>query len=95
MTIAAVPEEVPALVRVPNPDDMDDVTFCKHLNARHADGLPDGFTLSTDPELTDEYVAECWRLWHERMHRMPVYDGSGFRRPEFDHTHKVPKERTR
>lgn len=85
----AVPEEMPALVRVPHPDDMDAETFCKHVNARHAGGLPDGFALS--PELTDEYVADCWRRWHERMHRMPSYDGSGFRKPEFDHTHKEPQ----
>ena len=73
------------IVRVPHPDDMDTETFCKHVNARHAGSLPDGFTLARP---LDGYTKECWLRWHERIHRLPSYDGSGFSIPELDHTHK-------
>jgi hypothetical protein len=87
MTTVAEPAEV---VRVPHPDDMGTDTFCKHLNARHAHSIPEGFTIL--PDELDEYTEDCWRLWHERMHRLPVYDGSSFRVPDDGgHTHK-PRE---
>jgi hypothetical protein len=93
MTIQIEPAEEPVeKVRVPNPEDMDLYIFCKHVNYRHGHSLPEGFELS--PERMSPYVAECWRRWHERMHRDPSFIGDGFYTAEdsLDHTHKEAGE---
>jgi hypothetical protein len=63
---AIIPEE--EVVNVPHPDDMDRETFIKHVAARHKDSLPEGHDLTAD-EMT-AYVEECWRRFHERLHRL-------------------------
>jgi hypothetical protein len=77
---AVTDEEV---IYVPHPDDMDRETFIKHVTARHADSMPDGFDLSAD-RMTD-YVEDCWRRFHERLHRLrtPTHD-------RYEHDHRLP-----
>jgi len=77
-------QTLPEIVRVPHPDDMDVETFLKHVKARHADSLPEGFDLT--PEEMTEYVEECWRRFHERLHRLRPGPNGGY-----DHDHKVRK----
>jgi hypothetical protein len=76
-------QTLPEVVRVPHPDDMDLITFIKHFGARHADSLPEGYALS--PERMTPYVEECWRRFHERLHRLRTGPNGGY-----DHDHKAP-----
>jgi hypothetical protein len=78
---AVTDEEV---VYVPHPDDMDRETFLKHVAARHSDSMPDGFDLSAD-RMT-EYVEECWRRFHERLHRLRTGPHGGY-----EHDHRAPR----
>ena len=48
--------------------------LCKHLNARHAHSIPEGFTIL--PDELDEYTEDCWRLWHERNLRFWICRGT-------------------
>lgn len=82
MAIAMPEETATEVIRVPHPDDMDTETFCKHFSVRHPESLPEGFTLSPD---MDEYVEECWRRFHERLHRLRLSSDP------YEHAHKLPR----
>ena len=65
------PLKHPDPVVVPDADDMDDATFCKHLEKRHAHEVH----MSPDGTLT-RYAMEAWinnfRTFHERLHDIAV-----------------------
>jgi hypothetical protein len=82
MTTVQDTEEARKL-RLPNTEDMSTAHFCGHQNLRHKDNMPEGFVLSPD-ELTP-YVEECWRLFHERLHRLRFPD-------DYDHEHIAKAE---
>jgi hypothetical protein len=54
---------------VPNADDMDTDIFCMHMTHRHLDSLGGLGYLS--PTI-DEYVEECYRIFHDRLHKVRV-----------------------
>lgn len=58
--------ELPARNMVVSTDDMDDETFIKHFNARHADQLP-GIT-SIIPCI-DQETLNTYRTFHSHLHR--------------------------
>lgn len=55
-------QELPMVV---SPDEMDDDTFIKHFNARHADQLP-GIT-SIIPCI-DPGTLHTYRIFHDKLH---------------------------
>jgi DNA-directed RNA polymerase subunit F len=74
----------PEVVRVPSAEDMDLVTFCRHMTLRHADSL--GGMSKLDPEKLSPYVEDLYRIFHDRIH-----DGTLFPGRQFDHVHKAPR----
>jgi hypothetical protein len=56
-------------VTVAAPEDMDDETFIKHLNARHA---PEDFAGLR--ALTTARLDSAYRTYHERCHNQFEYD---------------------
>lgn len=52
---------------VVNPDDMDDETFVKHYNARHADQLAGLAELGAYP--LNDHMIGMWRIAHDHFHR--------------------------
>jgi hypothetical protein len=75
--------EVAERLRLPNPDDMSIVHFFQHMMLRHGDSMPEGFVLR--PDAVSAYVEECWRLFHERLHRLRAPDN-------YDHRHIAKRE---
>lgn len=71
-------------VRVPSADDMDLDIFCLHMTARHADSL--GGLSRLEPERLNEYVEECYRIFHDKLHGEPLLFHH-----EFDHEHRKPR----
>ena len=76
-------QTLPEVVRVPNADDMDLHTFCRHMSARHADSL--GGMTQLKPERLSPYVEELYRTFHDKVH-----DGTLIPGREFDHYHREP-----
>ena len=80
-------------VYVPAADDMDLETFCLHMTHRHADSL--GGLAELDPERLDNYLEECYRSFHDKLHELrPDARGNlvqtlGYR--VFDHEHRSPR----
>lgn len=58
------------IITVPSIDDMDNETFLKHMDARHAADVIDG-PLSAHPDRADEWVAP-YRAFHERLHELAL-----------------------
>ena len=81
-------QPLPEIARVPHPDDMDLELFIKHFAARHADSLPKDYRLSS-ANMTP-YVEDCWRRFHERLHRLRTGPNGGY-----EHEHKVPASRSK
>jgi len=54
-------------VTVINADDMAEDTFRKHMSIRHATSLG-GFRGL--PPFRSDYVEECWRTFHDTLHRL-------------------------
>lgn len=50
-------------------DEMDSVAFAKHMTYRHLDSLG-GLSYLSDS--LDEYVEECYRIFHDRLHRIRI-----------------------
>jgi hypothetical protein len=63
-------EEAAAQTRVRNADRMDKETFCLHMTHRHSDSLG-GLAVLLPDHMTD-YVEECWRRFHERLHAVRI-----------------------
>ncbi len=55
---------------VPAADDMDDDTFVLHFNKRHRDSL--GGLTALRLQFLTPYVMECYRIFHERLHRVRI-----------------------
>ncbi len=55
---------------VRSPDDMDNETFAKHMNTRHADSLGglQRLALASNPS----GLADTWRAFHRRLHMFRV-----------------------
>lgn len=60
-------------------EDMDDETFIKHFNKRHADQLPG--LVAILPSIDQETLL-CYRLFHEHLHN--------WLRMEMPHEHSNP-----
>jgi hypothetical protein len=54
---------------VRNASDMDQYSFRKHMALRHSDS--GGYRHI--PPFPSEYVEECWRTFHETLHRLHLY----------------------
>lgn len=69
-------------VEVPLADDMDDETFLKHIEHRHADECK-------VEEFLHRHAVEAWvtsyRAYHERLHKIAVPG-------QHDHTHEEDDE---
>jgi hypothetical protein len=57
-------------ITVRNADDMDPYNFRKHMELRHPDSLGGSPRLYPFPS---EYVEECWRTFHDTLHRLELY----------------------
>lgn len=57
-------------VAVRNADDMDSYNFRKHMDFRHSNSLG-GFRRL--PPFPNAYVEECWRSFHDTLHRLHLY----------------------
>ena len=66
----------PQLTVVPAAEDMDDMTFAKHMTLRHRQSLGGLSSLSVKPN-----VIPAWRSFHRHLHRLAVPG-------QFDHIHK-------
>jgi hypothetical protein len=66
------------MTTVPSIDDMDNETFLKHMDARHASDFRNG-PLSAHPDTADEWVGP-YREFHERLHELAVPG-------QYDHEH--------
>lgn len=53
---------------VQNADEMDDDTFCMHMNKRHSSSL--GGLASIEPVAPG--TTDAWRSFHDRLHRLRV-----------------------
>lgn len=74
-------ERVPALVEVVVPaDEMDDETFCKHMNYRHLQDL--GLNRIEHHERTLPGYYATLRAYHERLHALAL-------RGTYNHEHGV------
>jgi len=62
------------MATVPHADDMDDETFCRHMNLRHRDSLGGLDSLWVVPDVID-----AWRFFHKRLHHL--------RQMDYDHEH--------
>lgn len=51
-------------------ESMDDETFAKHMEKRHADSL--GYIIGLKTVLGDEMLVRMWRLFHGHLHRWRV-----------------------
>lgn len=69
------PEDI---VIVPNIDTMDNETFLKHMDKRHADQILNG-PLSDSPYIVDGWVGP-YRAFHENLHNI-AHPG------QYDHEH--------
>lgn len=69
------PEEV---ISVPSADDMDNETFLRHMDARHAHEVLNG-PLSVDPSPVDAWVSP-YRAFHDNLHAIAVPG-------QYDHEH--------
>jgi hypothetical protein len=58
-------EEVHLVV---NADGMDDDIFIMHMNKRHRDSLGGLLRIW----FTSEYMTECWRVFHDRLHQLRI-----------------------
>jgi hypothetical protein len=67
------------VVEVPSIDDMDDDTFCKHMDLRHAESLSTAGPLSNHPDRAPEWIGP-YRVFHDRLHDIAVPG-------QFDHEH--------
>ena len=67
MSVLEEPEE---FITVRNADDMNYEIFRKHMNIRHPESL--GGLIALPPSLS-EYVEECWRTFHDTIHRLSTY----------------------
>ena len=66
------------MVTVPSADDMDNETFLRHMDARHAADVKDG-PLSVHPDSVDAWV-DPYRAFHDRLHDIAVPG-------QYDHEH--------
>jgi len=71
VSIMPVQQEVQVVV---NADRMDDETFLLHMNKRHRDSLGGLLRIW----FINEYITECWRIFHDRLHRFRI---------DFEHEH--------
>jgi hypothetical protein len=60
---------VPEKELVANADEMDKSAFAKHMTYRHIDSLGGLNYLS---ENLDDYVEECYRIFHDRLHETRI-----------------------
>jgi hypothetical protein len=67
------------IVTVPSIDDMDDDTFCRHMDARHSESLSNAGPLSAHPDRAPEWVLP-YRAYHDRLHDIAVPG-------QYDHEH--------
>lgn len=51
-------------------EDMDDETFVKHMEARHADSL--GYMMGLKTVLSDHHLLRLWQLYHGHLHRWRI-----------------------
>jgi len=70
-------ENVDLKIVVRNADDMDEWNFRKHMSVRHSESLAGQYTL---PPFASDYVEECYRTFHDTIHRLSLYG-------EVDHEH--------
>jgi hypothetical protein len=70
-------EEMTDIITVRNADDMGPDTFRKHMDYRHRASLGGLIYL---PPFPSDYVEECWRTFHDTLHRLGLQD-------DIDHNH--------
>lgn len=58
------------MLSIPNTDEMDNETFLKHMDARHADEVK-CHPLSNHPDRHDNWVGP-YRAFHERLHDLAL-----------------------
>ena len=59
---------------VVNADSMEYPIFRKHMSLRHPDSIGG---IESLPDALDEYVEECWRAFHDTVHRLSLYGAMG------------------
>jgi hypothetical protein len=74
------PEDV---VTVPNPEDMDDETFLKHIDKRHRQDTKHNGDNVLFPKSTWTAWVPLYRSWHERLHAISLPG-------QYDHEHLKP-----
>lgn len=57
----------PDVLTVASIDRMDEITFMKHLHHRHPGAL-----LAAIPGFASEYVEQCYRIYHDKVHELVV-----------------------
>jgi len=60
---------LPKRVEVPDPDDMDDLTFLQHIDKRHADETKTEKLLHRSPHIQQAWVGP-YRAYHDYLHRI-------------------------
>lgn len=60
-------------VWVPDPDEMDDETFLKHLDKRHGEDTGVEHALHKFPHIQQAWVKQ-YRAFHEYLHRTKEFD---------------------
>lgn len=73
------PEEC-RVVQVPEASDMDDMTFLKHLDARHSHEVKTEKKLAKFPHIVEAWVGP-YRAFHQRLHEIAAPG-------QYDHTHE-------
>lgn len=66
-------------VQVPDPDEMDDETFLKHIDKRHSHETQTEKKLHKSPHIAEAWVG-AYRAFHEYKHRVSGEDA-------YDHVH--------
>lgn len=75
-------EQPPPLPVVWHPDDMDNATFIKHMNARHSHSLGKGFARLPD-QMTPAMIL-LYRIFHRQLHGiLAMYH------PDLNHEHEA------
>jgi len=59
--------------RIPLVQQMDDETFMKHMENRHAEALKMEFTIEPDRTERRLHSPKEWRAYHDTLHRIQIY----------------------
>ena len=59
-------------VTVPSAEDMDNLTFLKHMDARHSNEVRNGPLATAKSDPTDDGWVGPYRAFHERCHDIAV-----------------------